>query len=184
MTNHILQCYITKFSSTPTLWKYNFGSRYIFGYGKSPHNKHFITRLSCMATLGEAPEWESAITLGQHTLSSSRTTLQPHGHRHSTYYTLFTWRVNRRYRLNLDTVFTYKSLCNGYKIDYTNRIGNVYYISHSVIDFMLSKFSVYRIIVFFSQRQAFAAYRSASSGPVENILPTILMSKIIIFIIF
>ena len=49
---------------------------------------------------------------------------------------------------------------------------------------MLSKFSVYRIIVFFSQRQAFAAYRSASSGPVENILPTILMSKIIIFIIF
>ena len=37
--------------------------------------------------------------------------------------------------------------------------------------FMLSKFSVYRIIVFFSQRQAFAAYRSASSGPVENILP-------------
>ena len=60
----------------------------------------------------------------------------------------------------------------------------MYYISHSVIDFMLSKFSVYRIIVFFSQRQAFAAYRSASSGPVENILPTILMSKIIIFIIF
>ena len=39
---------------------------------------------------------------------------------------------------------------------------------------MLSKFSVYRIIVFFfSQRQAFAAYRSASSGPVENILPAI-----------
>ena len=38
---------------------------------------------------------------------------------------------------------------------------------------MLSKFSVYRIIIFFSQRQAFAAYRSASSGPVENILPTI-----------
>ena len=45
---------------------------------------------------------------------------------------------------------------------------------------MLSKFSVYRIIIFFSQRQAFAAYRSASSGPVENILPTILMSKIIL----
>ena len=53
-----------------------------------------------------------------------------------------------------------------------------------MIYFMLSKFSVYRIIIFFSQRQAFAAYRSASSGPVENILPTILMSKIIIFIIF
>ena len=57
----------------------------------------------------------------------------------------------------------------------------MYYISHSVVDFMLSRFSVYRIIIFFSQRQAFAAYRSASSGPVENILQTILMSKIIIF---
>ena len=58
------------------------------------------------------------------------------------------------------------------------------YISHSVVDFMLSRFSFYRIIVFFSQRLAFAAYRSASSGPVENILPTILMSKIIFLIIF
>ena len=60
----------------------------------------------------------------------------------------------------------------------------LYYISHSVVNLMLSRFSVHRIIIFFSQWQAFAAYRSASSGPVENILPTILMSKIIIFIIF
>ena len=58
------------------------------------------------------------------------------------------------------------------------------YISHSVVDYMLSRFSFYRIIVFFSQRLAFTAYRSASSGPVENILPTILMSKIIFLIIF
>ena len=42
---------------------------------------------------------------------------------------------------------------------------------------MLTRFSIYRIIEFFSHCQAFAAYRSASSGPVENILPAILMSK-------
>ena len=78
-----------------------------------------------MATLGEAPEWQSATTLGQHTLSSSRTTLQPHGQGNSTYYTFFTWRVNRRYRFNLDTVFTYKSLCNGYRTTYTSRFGNI-----------------------------------------------------------
>ena len=104
MTTHSLQCYITTFPSTPTLWNYIFRSKYIFGYGKSPYNQHFITGLQHMATLGEAPEWESATTLGQHTLSSSRTTLQPHGQGHSTHYTFFTWRVNRRYRSNLDSV--------------------------------------------------------------------------------
>ena len=58
-----------------------------------------------MATFGEASEWESATTLGQHTHSSSGTTLQTHGQRHSPYYTFhFTWRVNRRYRFNVDTV--------------------------------------------------------------------------------
>ena len=125
MTTHSLQCYITKFLSAPTLWKYNFGSDYIFGYGKSPRDHHFITRLLHMATFGEAPEWESATTLGQHTLSSSRTTLQPHDYRHLTYYTFFTQRVNRRYRFNLDTVFTYRGLCNGYRITYISRIGNI-----------------------------------------------------------
>ena len=44
-------------------------------------------------------------------------------------------------------------------------------------DLMLTRFSIYRIIEFFSHWQAFTAYRSASSGPVENILPAILMSK-------
>ena len=80
--------------------------------------------------------------------------------------------INRMINLHQNDIFAF------------NFIGHVYYISHSVIEFMLSKFSVYRIIVFFSQRQAFTAYRSASSGPVENILPAILISKIIIFIIF
>ena len=109
----------------PTLWKYNFGSKYNFGYGKSPHDQHFITRLLHMATLGEVLECESATTLGQHTLSSSGTTLQTHDHGYSTYYTFFIWRVNRRYRFNLDTVFTHRSLCNGYRVAYTNRIGNI-----------------------------------------------------------
>ena len=120
-----LQCYITKFSSTPMLWKSNFESKCIFRYGNPKHGKHIIYEFPHMATFGGALEWESATTLGQHTLSSSRTTLQPHNQRHSTYYTLFTWIVNRRYRFNLDTVFTCGSLFNGYRIAYTSRIGNI-----------------------------------------------------------
>ena len=121
----ILSCYIIKFSSTPALWNCIFGCKYIFGYGKSPHDQHFITQLLHMATIGEAPEWESATTLGLDTLSSSRMTLQPHGQGHSKYCTFFTCTVNRRYRFNLDTVFTYRSLCNGYRIAYTSRFGNI-----------------------------------------------------------
>ena len=37
----------------------------------------------------------------------------------------FIWRVNRRYRLTLDTVFTYRSLCDGYRITYNSRFGNI-----------------------------------------------------------
>ena len=125
MTTHSLQCYITTFSSTPTLQNYILRSKYVFGYGKSPHDQHIITGLLHMAALGNAPEWESTTTFGQHTLSSSRTTLQPHGHRYSTHYTSFTWRVNRIYRFNLDTVFTYRSLCNAYRITFTSRFGNI-----------------------------------------------------------
>ena len=126
MTTHSLQCYITTFPSTPMVWNYIFVGKYIFGYSKSPHGQHFITGLLHMATtLGEAPEWESITTLGQHSLSSSRTTLQPHGQGHSTHHTFLTCRVNRRYRFNLDTVFTYRSLCNGYRITYTSRFGNI-----------------------------------------------------------
>ena len=101
-TTHSLQCYINKFSSIPMLWKSNFGSKYIFGYGKPKHDKHIIHEFLYMATFGTASEWESATTLGQHTLSSNSTTLQPHDQRHSTYYTFrLTWRVNRRYRVYL-----------------------------------------------------------------------------------
>ena len=125
MPTHSLQCYNTEFSSTPTICRTTLRSKYIFGYGEPKHDKYIIYEFSHMATLGATLEQESATTLGQHTLSSSRTTLQPHGHRHSTHHTLFTWRVNRRYRFNLDTVFTYRSLCNGYRITYTCRFGNI-----------------------------------------------------------
>ena len=50
---------------------------------------------------------------------------------------------------------------------YINTILNLYYISHSVIDFMLSKFSVYRIIAFFLSETSFRAYRIFSTGPEE-----------------
>ena len=55
-TTHSLQCYITTFPSTPTVWNYIFRSKYIFGYGKSPHDQHFITGLAHMAALGKARE--------------------------------------------------------------------------------------------------------------------------------
>ena len=122
---HSLQCYITKFSSTPMSWNHIFGSEYIFGHDKSPYDQHFITGFLHMATLREASVWESTTALGQHTLNSNRATLQSHGEGHSTCYTFFTWRVNRRYRFTLDTLFTYRSLCNGYRISYTNRFGNI-----------------------------------------------------------
>ena len=64
----------------------------------------------------------------------------------------------------------------------TYNICDLHLQMNKVYNFMLSRFSVYRIIIFFSQRQAFTAYRSASSGPVENILPTILMSKMNIIV--
>ena len=34
----------------------------------------------------------------------------------------FTWRVNQRYSIYLDTVFSYRSVCKGYSIAYTSRI--------------------------------------------------------------
>ena len=78
-----------------------------------------------MAALREAPEWESASAFSQYTLSSRWTTPPSYGQRIWTYHTFFTRKLNRRYRFNLDTVFTYRSLCNGYRITYTRRCGNI-----------------------------------------------------------
>ena len=110
----------------PHIMKFQLWNKYIFGYGKPKHDKHITYEFLHVATFGEASEWESATTLGQHTLSSSWTILQTHGHRHSTYYTFhLPWRVNKRYGFHLDTVFSYRSICNGYRIAYTSRIGNI-----------------------------------------------------------
>ena len=78
-----------------------------------------------MAAPREALEWESAIAFGQYTLSSCCTTLPSHGQRIWTYHTLFTWKLNRRYKFNMDTVLTYRSLCYGYRITDTSRFGNI-----------------------------------------------------------
>ena len=42
-----------QFSSSTTLWKPNFGSKYILGYGKPKHDKHFISEFPHMGTLEE-----------------------------------------------------------------------------------------------------------------------------------
>ena len=108
------------------LWKSNFERKYIFGYGKSPHGQHVITRLSHMATPWGTTEWEPALTLSYHSFSSSGPTPQTYDQWHSTHYTFhIPWRVNRRNTFNLDTVFSYRNLCDGYQITYTCRIGNI-----------------------------------------------------------
>ena len=134
MAAHSLQCYITKFFSTPTLWRTTLRSKYIFGHGKPKHDKYIMYEFCIWQHL----EWESATTLGPHTLSSDGTTLQTHGQRHSTHYTVFTWRVNSRYRFNLDTVFTYRSLCNGYRIAYTSRFGDILLLFLLVLTWQIS----------------------------------------------
>ena len=58
-----------------------FGSKHLFGHGKPEHNKYIICKFLHMAALREALECESATAFGQYTLSSSWTTLQPHGQR-------------------------------------------------------------------------------------------------------
>ena len=70
--------------------------------------------------------------------SSSGTTLQAHGHWHSTCYTFFIYRANKWYRFNLDTVFTYKSLCNGYRITDTSRFGTILLLFLLVSSFQIS----------------------------------------------
>ena len=82
-----MQCYIIIFSSTPMLWRTILRSQYIYRYGKPKHDKYIIYEFLRMATLEATPEWESATTLGQHALSSSRTTLQPQGQGHWKLYT-------------------------------------------------------------------------------------------------
>ena len=109
----------------PPWWRTALRSKYIFGYGKPKHDKYIIYKFPHMATLREVLEWESATAFGQYTLSSSWTNLQPHDQGISTYDTFFTLRLNRRYRFNLDTVFTYRSLSNGYRVSDTSRFGNI-----------------------------------------------------------
>ena len=53
-------------------------------------------------------------------------------------------------------------------------------VSYIQTDFFYLRFLCYRINIIFSQWQAFAAYWPASSGPVENVLPIMLLSKNII----
>ena len=81
-------------------------------------------------------------------------------------YNLTTMVNLKLYTIHFDNYLSLSSIACSIKTS-----TSLYYISHSVIDFMLSKFSVYRIIIFFSQRQAFAAYRSASSGPCGKYSP-------------
>ena len=122
-TTPSLQCYITQLPSTPTLWKFSFRCQYFSGHGKPKHNQHIIIRFLCMVKPRETWKWEPASTLSQHSLNSIGSTLQTHGKWHSTYHTLYiTWRVNRGYSINLDTVFSYRSLQNSYRIAYTSRI--------------------------------------------------------------
>ena len=79
-----------------------------------------------MATLEGPPEWDTASPFVQHTFSSNCPTLQTHDKWQWTYDPFYiTCWVNRWYSINLDTIFSHRSLCNGYRITYTSQIGDL-----------------------------------------------------------
>ena len=79
-----------------------------------------------MATPREPPEWDLTSTLGKHSFSPSQSALQTYDQWHYTYQNFhITWKVNRRHSINLDAVFSHRSLCNSYWITYTSRIGDI-----------------------------------------------------------
>ena len=53
-------------------------------------------------------------------------TLQTHDQWPQTYHPIYsTYWVNSWYNINLDTIFSHRSLCNGYRITYTSWIGDL-----------------------------------------------------------
>ena len=67
-----------------------------------------------------------SFTIFQHTFSSNCPTLQTHDKWQWTYDPFYiTCWVNRWYSINLDTIFSHRSLCNGYRITYTSQIGDL-----------------------------------------------------------
>ena len=139
VTTTTLQCYVTIFLSTTKLWTYNNSYQYFFGGSKTQYDKHISIELPYKATPRESMEWDLATTLWQHPFCSSQSALQTHDQWHDTYHTFhFTWRVNRRCSINLDTIFSHRSLCNSYRIAYTSRIGDILLLFLSVLTFQIS----------------------------------------------
>ena len=76
-----------------------------------------------MATLEAPLEWDPASPFVQHTISSNYSTLQTHELWWWNYHPLhITYWFNRWYNINLDTIFSHKSFCNGYRITHTSWI--------------------------------------------------------------
>ena len=80
-----------------------------------------------MAVPGEPPEWGPASSFVQHTISSNYSTLQTHDQWQWAYHPLYTtYWVNRWYSINMDTIFSHRSLHNGYRIVYISWIGDLF----------------------------------------------------------
>ena len=94
--------------------------------GKPQHGQHVIIRLLHIATLEGPKERDTASLFVQRTISSNCPTLQSHDQWQWTYHPLYIphW-VNRWYSINLDTIFSHRSLHNGYRIAYTRWIGDL-----------------------------------------------------------
>ena len=84
---------------------------------KLQHDECLISRIQNMATFGGPLAQDPATSLGQHTTSSYWSTLQAHDQQQWTHHSIcFNWWVNRWYSISLDTIFSYRNLCNGYRI--------------------------------------------------------------------
>ena len=118
-----LQCYVTTLSFTTMIWTSSISCEHFSWHSKSQHGQHVIIRLLHMTTLGGPPEWNPASPFVQHTISSNYSNLQTHDQWQWTYHPLYiTCCINRWYGINLDTIFSHMSLCNGYRITYISWI--------------------------------------------------------------
>ena len=120
-----MQHCITTLSSATMIWTSLISYQHFSWHGKPQHGQHVIIRLSHMETLEGPTGMRHSFTIcpayHQFQLPSSTNIWSVASNLCPLY---ITYWVNRWYRITLDTIFSQRSLCNGYRIVY-NRIGDI-----------------------------------------------------------
>ena len=92
-----------------------------------------------MATFRGPLEWDPATSLGQHIISSFWSSLQAHVQQQQSNHSIcFNWWVNGWYNISLDIIFSYRNLCNGYRIADTHRIRDILFLHFLVLTCQIS----------------------------------------------